>query len=174
MSKGKEARLKPSKRYPASKKERKRVAKYLEELLGSGASADNVEHVEFKEYTIYVVDGLPCIVEEDDVRYPHLLCLVRKRTTSNLPKVIVDRGATSAVGRGADLMVPGIRRVEGEFSPGDIVVIVDEEANIPVAIGKAIMGSEEILEKLEGERRGKAIKVIHRPGDLLWKLGEAL
>lgn len=174
MGKGRENRLRPSKRYPASKKERRSVSRYLEWLLGESGTAVNVEHVEYKNYTIYVVDGLPCIVEEDDARYPHLLCLVRRRTTGNLPRIIVDRGATAAVGRGADLMVPGIRGVEGEFSPGDIVVIVDEETNIPVAVGRALMGSSEIMERLEGERRGRAVKVIHRPGDLLWRLGESL
>lgn len=174
MGKDKGEGLKPSKRYPASKKERRLVARYLMDMLGLDSEPGSVEHVEYKGFTVYVVDGLPCIVEAEGERFPHLLCLVRRRTPGRLPRVVVDRGATAAVGRGADLMVPGIRRVEGEFGEGDIVVIVDEATGIPVAVGRALMSSREVLERLEGERRGRAVKVIHRPGDLLWRLGESL
>ncbi|MCE4601441.1 MAG: DUF1947 domain-containing protein [Desulfurococcales archaeon] len=165
---------KPSKRYAASKKERKSIIRYLSQTLGLEASDSLIEHVEFKDILIYVVDGLPCVVEREGARFPHLLCLIQRRATGILPRVVVDRGATSAVGRGADLMIPGIRRVEGTFSKGDIVVIADEETNMPVAIGKALMASDEIEEKLRGVRKGKAIEVIHRPGDVLWRLGKAL
>ena len=166
--------LKPSKRYPASKKEKKRVAKALSSLF-QGLTPENVEHVEFRDGTVmYVVDGTPCIIIVGDRVIPHLKCLLTRRTSITLPLVIVDRGATAAVGRGADLMVPGIRRVEGEFEVGDLVVVVDEEARVPVAVGEALMSSSEILEKLAGERRGKAVRILHRPGDKYWKMAEAL
>jgi len=165
-------RLKPSKRFPAPKKERKKVLRALEEIIG--ASGDNVEHVEFKNVIIYVVDGLPAIIVDGDRMIPHLIFLVRKRTPGLLPKVYVDPGATRAVGRGADLMVPGITRVEGEFEPGILVVVVDESTGIPIAIGEALMSSGEIRERLAGERRGKALRIVHRPGDRYWKMGEAV
>ena len=168
----KNEKIRPSKRFPAPKKERKRVLRELEELIGVGG--DRVEHVEFKGTIIYLVDGIPALVVEGDERFPHLIFLVRRRTPGRLPRVYVDPGATRAVARGADLMVPGITRLEGEFGEGDLVVIVDEASGIPIALGRALMSSSEILERLSGERKGKAIAVIHRPGDRYWKMGESV
>ncbi|MCE4619807.1 MAG: DUF1947 domain-containing protein [Desulfurococcales archaeon] len=166
--------LRPSKRYPASKKEKKIVAKALSSLF-QGLTPETVEHVEFRDGTVmYIVDGTPCIIIVDDRVIPHLKCLLSHRAGITLPLVIVDRGATAAVGRGADLMVPGIRGMEGEFEAGDLVVVMDEEARVPVAVGEALLSSEEIREKLAGERRGKAVKILHRPGDRYWKMAEAL
>jgi len=165
---------KPSKRYPLSKKERRRVAQLLSSLLGL-EPAGAIERAEFKEgFSIILVDRLPCLVEASDRVFPHLICLLRRRPEARLPRVSVDRGATKAVARGATLMVPGIVSVEGEFQPGDTVVVVDAEAGVPVAVGSALMSSAEIMEKLSGERRGKAIKILHRPGDKYWRAGEAL
>jgi len=168
----KEERLRPSKRFPAPKKERKRVLRRLEEIFG--AAGENVEHVEFKDVIIYVVDGTPALVVDGEREFPHLILMVRRRQAGNLPRVYVDPGATRAVGRGADLMVPGITRVEGDFSPGSLVVIVDDTTGIPIAVGEALMSSEEIAERLAGERRGKAVRILHRPGDKYWKMGEAV
>ncbi len=170
---GERERIKPTKRYPASKKERKKVVNISRQFF-ENIIFNRVEHVEFKDLVIYVVDNIACIVELGEKKFPHLLCLLKKKPTIVLPKVIVDRGATVAVGRGADLMVPGIRRIEGSFGKGSIVVIIDEESGIPVAVGEALMSSEEILERISTIKRGRAIKVIHRPGDKIWRMGEAL
>ncbi len=168
-------RIRPSKRFPVSKKERRRLSRRAEELLGAPVEPSVVERVEYGDAVVYLFDGVPCLVELGDGRLvPHLLCLLRRRLRSGLPAVVVDRGAAAAVGRGATLMVPGIRRVEGEFGPGDLVVIVDEESGIVVAVGEALMSSSEVLERLGGERRGRAVRVLHRPGDLYWRLGESV
>lgn len=165
---------KPSKRYPASKKEKKRVSRIMQEFFES-MEVDKVEHVEYRDGTIvYLINGIPCVIIVNNIILPHLKCLLRYRSLVMLPRVIVDRGASAAVGRGADLMVPGIRGIKGDFKKDDLVVIFDEEANVPVAVGIAIMDSQEILERLKGERRGKAIKIIHRPGDKIWKSTETL
>jgi len=164
----------PSKRYPLSKKERRRVLEILSGLMEL-ESVGSLEKAEFRDgFNIIVVDRLPCLVETNEIAFPNLICLLRRRPRLKLARVIVDRGATKAVARGATLMVPGIVAVEGEFGEGDIVVIVDEEAGVPVAIGYALMSSAEIMDKLSGERRGRAIKIIHRPGDKYWRAGEAL
>jgi len=166
--------LKPSKRYPLSKKERRRVIEVLSGFIDVG-EVSSVERAEFKDgFNIILVDKLPCLVEAGEMAFPHLICLLRRRPPLRMPRVIVDRGATRAVARGATLMVPGIVSVEGDFQPGEVVVVVDEEAGVPVAVGYTLMSSAEVRERLAGERRGKAVKVVHRPGDKYWKAGEAL
>ena len=97
------------------------------------------------------------------------MCLL-KRGSGWLPRVLVDRGASQAVGRGADLMVPGVRGVEGQFSEGQVVAIVDEETRVPVGVGLALMDDAKLRALAAAKARGKAVQVVHYPGDRLWKL----
>ncbi|MEB3860939.1 MAG: DUF1947 domain-containing protein [Desulfurococcales archaeon] len=160
---------KPSRRHALSKKDVKRLAaRVAEEVPGFPLTVkDKVELVDYGEFTVYMVNGEPGLVELRGRLLPHLRWLL-KHGVGELPSVRVDPGATKAVGRGADLMVPGITKVEGDFEEGGIVVIVDDRYGAPIAVGVALMASEEVKARLEGERRGKAIKVLHRPGDKVW------
>lgn len=161
---------KPARRHALSKKDLKKlVARVEEELPGFPLTTrDKVELVDYGDFIVYRVNGEPGLVEVKGRLVPHLRWLL-KHGTGGLPKVRVDPGATKAVGRGADLMVPGITGVEGEYSEGSIVVVVDDRYNAPIAVGTALMGSEEVRARLEGDRRGKAVKVLHRPGDKVWE-----
>ncbi len=160
----------PSRRHVLSKRDVKRlVARVEEEVPGFSLSArDRVELVDYGEFIVYMVNGEPGLVELGGRLLPHLRWLL-KHGVSGLPSVRVDPGATRAVGRGADLMVPGITRVDGDFEEGSVVVVVDDRYGAPVAVGVALMGSGEVRSRLEGKRRGKAVKVLHRPGDKVWE-----
>ncbi|MBN1275736.1 pseudouridine synthase [Candidatus Woesearchaeota archaeon] len=73
-----------------------------------------------------------------------------------LPVVIVDKGTPPFILKGADLMRPGVISCES-FKKGDVIVIVDEQHRYPLATGKALLSSEEVMAKKEG----KVVKVIH-------------
>ncbi|MFP4524381.1 MAG: PUA domain-containing protein [Candidatus Woesearchaeota archaeon] len=73
-----------------------------------------------------------------------------------LPKVIVDKGTPPFILKGADLMRPGVVEC-GEFSKGDVVVVVDEVHGYPLATGEALLSSGELLDKDEG----KVIRILH-------------
>ena len=168
------ARMKVSKRYRLSKRELKRFRQeLLRQYPGFPIEPENVEYAKVGEVEIYIINGKPSFFLRGNRLVPLLLFLI-KEDYSWLPRVYVDPGATRAVGRGADLMVPGIRRVEGSFEPGMIVAIVDESTKVPVAVGEALMSSGEILERLSGERRGRALRNIHRPGDEAWEASKVL
>ncbi len=161
--------MKAKRRHPLSKKDAKKLVKTVQERLpGLISDYDVIELVDYGDFKVYVVDGVPCLAEAKGKLIPLLKCLLKKGTGS-IPRVYVDPGATKALGRGADLMVPGIRRFEGEWEPGVIVVAVDERYNAPVAVLEALISSRELDERLKGERRGKAFKNLHRPGDDLWE-----
>ncbi len=160
----------PSKRYRLSKKELKMLRKELESLYPAFPAGElrNVEYAKVGDIEFYVIDGIPAFYKGGNERlFPVLLYLLRKGY-SWLPRVIVDRGATKAIGRGADLMIPGIRDLD-DFNEGSVIVVVDEESKVPVGVGIALISSEEIREKLSGERRGRAIRTIHYPGDPIWE-----
>ena len=73
--------------------------------------------------------------------------------------LIVDEGAQKALVEGRkSLLLPGIRRCEGEFARGDVVSICDEEGR-EFARGLVRFGKEAI-ERREGIGRGK--EIVHR------------
>ncbi len=80
-----------------------------------------------------------------------------------LPKVIVDLGAVRPIASGAHIMGPGIKEVSGDFSEGDIVVVLDEKVRAAIAIGKALRPSNEAKE------RGRSILNLHHAGDSIWR-----
>ncbi|MEB2836579.1 MAG: hypothetical protein GSR80_001750 [Desulfurococcales archaeon] len=165
-------------RHPLSKKEKRRLLPLLRKIL---AEADDtkleIARVEAhgRIYEILIAGGEPAALLVGDGLEPLLYFLVRNRSAAeSLPRVVVDRGASKAVTRGANLMLPGIRAVEGSFDVGDLVVIVDEPTGMPVAVGRALLPSSEVVESVGTGRKGVAVKVTQRPGDALWRACEAL
>lgn len=63
-------------------------------------------------------------------------------------------------------MAPGIVAADPEIKEGDLVIIVEETHKKALAIGKALMGGQEMAEATSG----KAIKSITHVGDKLWNM----
>jgi len=161
--------LRVTRRHPLSKKERKRLAERAKSLYpGIPLAFDEAELAVVDGITIYIIDGVPCLYEEGEELMPTLRCLL-KHGASWLPRLVVDRGAAKAVARGADLMAPGVKRVEGEFGAGDVVAIVDEQTGAAVAVARALEDAAVIREKVESRGRGKVAENIHHVGDDVWE-----
>lgn len=159
-----------STRYKLSKKAAKQLADEARAKLGNvPITWDEVEEAKASDYVVYFDSGLACLARVKGLLIPTLMCLLR-RGFSWLPYVVVDKGASQAIGRGADLMAPGIRRVVGTFKEGDVVAIVDEQSNVPVGVGRALKDSEIISQMAKEKSKGKVVENIHYPGDQLWKL----
>lgn len=124
---------------------------------------DRCEVVDSDRFNLYILDGRPIIFEIGDKVYPTLLF---DKVIDTLPKVFVDRGAIPHICNGADVMAPGIVRIEGEFSEGSVVAICDENYRKTIALGKALKDSE--LIKSLG--RGRVIETIHYVGDDIWRI----
>ncbi|MDA4129955.1 MAG: RNA-binding protein [Thaumarchaeota archaeon] len=82
------------------------------------------------------------------------------------PTVTVDSGAVKFVVNGANIMRPGITKFEGEFHPGDIVVVREEK------YGKAIAVGEVTISRLEMEqtKKGAIVNNLHYAGDKFWEM----
>ena len=152
-----------------SKKEKKKLLEELKKIYPNiGFSKnDEVEVLEEKNYPeIIIINGVPTFFRYGDLWLPHLKYLL-KTGDLFLPRIVIDMGAAKAMLRGADLMAPGIKRIEGEFREGDPVVCVEEKYGKPVMVGIALIDSEKIV---SGEiKRGKVVKNIHYVGDKLWE-----
>jgi PUA-domain protein len=136
----------------------------VEGIFGSKV---NVEVVEADMGKIYLVNGKPLFFKVGERLLPTLLF---QEFTSKAPKIVVDMGAVPYVCNGADVMAPGIVRVEGEFGKGDMVLVVDEKHGKPLALGESIYDAE----SARNTKQGAVVKTIHFVSDKIWNLAKAL
>jgi len=123
-----------------------------------------IEVIELQENKrIILIDNNPFIIQRNERLYPSLIF---NEVLSKLPKVTVDMGAIPHICNGADIMAPGIKRIEGSFEPGSLVLIIDEKYAKPIAIGEAKVSSKSLTKV----KHGKVIKNIHYVGDEFWKI----
>lgn len=137
----------------------------IKRLLNSIKSADSImtkKSQVYEDENILFVDNKPSFIRIDKTWIPHLKLILTHDEL--LPKVTVDKGAIKFVIKGADIMRPGITKIE-EFEKGEFVTIVDENYNKPLAIGKTLLDSIEMT----AQENGKSIANIHRIGDEFWE-----
>jgi len=144
---------------------RRRDARRLKEearaLLGA-VEPNTVGQAEIDDGTIvYLLDGVVRLARKDDTLFPTLTNPVLE----GLPSVVVDMGAVPFVCNGADVMAPGIVEVRGNFEESELVVVRDLRHGKALAVGKALVASEE----MRGMKKGKAVRNLHYVGDRIWK-----
>lgn len=161
-------------RYMLSKKDKKRLVSSIREELGEKAASlvfgsRRVEATRLRhrnvEYVV-IVDGVPAFFIYKGEVYPTLLLIYKLGFVPELPIVFVDSGAVPHILNGADVMVPGITRIEGSFIKNDKVFVAEGEKQRIFAVGRAIMSSEDIV----ASKKGRAIENIHYVGDELWEI----
>jgi PUA-domain protein len=136
----------------------------VEALFGSKA---NVEVVEVDFGQIYLIGGKPLFFKVGARVLPTLLF---QDFALRAPKIVVDMGAVAHVCNGADIMAPGIVRVEGEFGKGDLVLVVDEKHGKPLAIGESLYDAE----SARNTKQGAVVKSVHFVNDKIWNFAKTL
>jgi len=149
--------LKVKSRVQLRKNVKNKMLKDLASTFGeeiSGLENKTLEKITLEEYSIILVDGKPLLLEIEGHPFP----TVRGALEMGLQKrvVTVDKGAVRFVSNGADIMAPGIVAADPEIKEGDLVIVVEETHKKALAIGKALMGGQEMVEATSG----KAIKSI--------------
>ena len=124
---------------------------------------DQVVLAEDENKKLILINKEPCFFYYKDRLIPTLRLLQSKDL---LKKITVDMGAIKFVVNGADIMRPGITKIEEGIEKDEAVVIVDENNQKPLAVGIALFSSEEM--KITSS--GKVIKNIHFVGDEIWKI----
>jgi PUA domain protein len=79
-------------------------------------------------------------------------------------------GAIPYVCKGADVMAPGIVRIEGEFSKGDLVLVVDEKHGKSLALGESLRDSQ----SARNLKQGPVVKNEHYVSDKIWNFAKTL
>jgi PUA domain protein len=156
---------KPSRRLRNRHRLRRREIRRLREEMGPLLpEVDVLEEAEMGDGTVvYLIENSIILARRHGEFFPTL----RSPALDSLPSVVVDMGAVPHICDGADVMAPGVVEVRGDFTPGDLVVVRDERHGKGLAVGRALVGSEE----LRSMRRGRAVKNLHHVGDRLWRAG---
>ena len=115
---------------------------------------------------VIVVDGF-VLFEHKGLLVPIAAEKVNAPLLSRYPAVYVDLGAVPHVLNGAAVMRPGIVRVEGSFSAGELVVVREVRASQAIAIGEALVPSEEV----RSLSRGRVVSNVQHHGDRYHELG---
>ena len=136
----------------------------VETFFGSKA---NVEVVVADVGKIYLVSGKPLFFKIGEKTLPTLLF---SDFISHAPKIVVDMGAVPYVCNGADIMAPGIVRVEGEFRKDDFVLVVDEKHGKPIALGESLIDAETARKT----RQGVVVHTVHFVSDKIWNFAKTL
>ena len=139
--------LKIKKRYFLKKKKVKAIKEELGDYGSFINNKDTLELLEAEDYDFILVNGEPYIIMINGKPYPTLKAALNIELDSKV--VVVDMGAVRFVTKGAD-----------------VVIIVEETHNKPLAMGIALITGPEMVENSEG----KAIKSLHYVGDAIWNL----
>jgi PUA-domain protein len=131
----------------------------IKQLLGS---KPHIEVNETEVAEIFIFNGKPLLAKSNDKLFP---TLAFEEAFPFIPRIVVDMGAVPYVCKGADVMAPGVVNIEGDFKENDLLLVVDERHNKPLAIVVALFNSQ----AMKNMKQGKIAKNIHYVGDELWK-----
>ena len=125
-------------------------------VLGTGAHMRELrrtrsgQFIEQQAVTLHdIKDAFMYWKEDDDETQLRELILPLETVLEPLPKLYIRDSAVSAVCHGASLAVPGILRLDPDIAPNKKVAIMTLKGEA-VAIGRALVGSQRIMEKKDG------------------------
>jgi len=133
--------------------------KELNKKLPNGYIIDKKDEIKEKENILYKNDSKFLIIK-DKAFLPHLKSIPNDKYKA----VYIDKGAIPYVIKGADVMRPGITKIDEGFSKNEIVLVKDENHNKILAIGFAFLSSEE----MKIQEKGKSVMIYHFVGDNLY------
>ena len=113
--------------------------------------------------TLYAVNNELKLWKSKYGYIPVLTLLLNNRV--DLKTIVVDFGAIRYVANGADVMRPGITKIDPTIEKGDIVKIEEETHHRALAVGKALYNAAE----MEATTSGKVIKNLHTIQDPIWE-----
>ncbi len=132
----------------------------LENFFGKKAK---VEYFVNEHQRMLLLDNEPAFFYYGDMLVPTLKFLLKNNF---MKKITVDMGAVKFVAEGADIMRPGVIAVDEGIKKDELISIIDQKNQKPLAVGQALFDSHE----LRAHTSGKVIKNIHHVGDELWNL----
>jgi PUA domain protein len=155
------------KRHLLKKSSHRREVEHIEKVLGAPLigldSKDRFEEGILDDGSrVLLLNDIILFFEYDGIIIPTIHALLEGKV--KLPQVTVDMGAVRYVVNGADIMRPGITKIDDGIQVGSVVAIVDERHGKPLAIGISKLNTEE----MRVTESGKVVQSIHYVNDALW------
>jgi PUA domain protein len=159
-------------RYPLKLKEAKEILRKASSRLGIDldsfmGSASLMEVIDYEKVRVFIINGTPLLFEDETNLLPTLLF---SEALNKLPRIVVDMGAVPYVCKGADVMAPGIVRIENEFKAGQIVVVSDMKYGKLLSLGEAMVDSVQARTM----KKGPVARNLHYISDRFWQLLKTL
>lgn len=147
-------------------KDSKNFLSEVSETLGTDLkklfdSKVRVEVNETETAELFIFNGKPLLARSGGQLFP---TLTFEELLPDMPKMVVDMGAVPYVCKGADIMAPGVRSIQGNFNENSLVLVVDERHGKTLAVGVALFSSE----AMKTVSHGKTVRNLHYVGDKLW------
>ena len=139
------------------------IKKFIQEFPFAEKFMTKKSSVVDEDGLLFVDGKLSFIRSKNNQWFPALKLLLNNKDQDFLPKVIVDMGAVKFVVNGADVMRPGVVGT-GFFEKNSFVVVVDENNDAPLAVGRALFSSDDLI----SEKSGKVVEILHFVGDEYW------
>jgi len=161
---------KKHRRYSLKSKQTKQLFAEISERLQINMEAifgpkPNVEIAKLSFGNIYLINNKPLFFNIEKKVVPTLFF---QDFITKSPKIVVNMGAIPYICNGANVMAPGIVRVEGEFGEGELVLVVEEKYETPIAIGESLCDSASI----RNTKQGALIKNVHFVTDKIWNFAK--
>lgn len=135
--------------------------KFIEQMF---PKKSNVELIQTESGdTLYAVNNELKLWKSKNGFIPVLTLLLNNRV--DLKSISVDFGAIRYVANGADVMRPGITKIDPSIKKGDIIKIEEETHKRALAVGKAMFDAAE----MEAKNSGKVVKNLHTIQDPIWE-----
>ena len=142
----------------------KKVTKKINSMFPSAdiSKSTKVEYVKDEDLEVIFMDSILSFFYADKKLFPALKFIHGKE--DEFKKITVDMGAVKFVCSGADIMRPGITKIDENILKDDTVIIIDGKNKKAIAVGTAL----EDAETMNSAKQGKTIKNIHFVGDKVW------
>jgi PUA domain protein len=161
-------KLKVGRRHQVKARKAKELVSKISKMLKHNCfdTADKRTRIEVIELRpkgeLIILNNEAAFIQIEDEIFPTLL---NTSGLDELPSLKVDMGAVPYICNGADIMAPGLVKIDGDFTMGDVLVVVEERFSKSIAVAKALYTAKEIAEK----KRGKIAKNLHYIGDAFWE-----
>ncbi|MFX1369198.1 MAG: PUA domain-containing protein [Promethearchaeota archaeon] len=159
-------------RHLLKKRDRKAHIEQIERDLGTSVTGLD-EKAKLEEgllddgTTVLILEGSIIFFELDGRMVPTLHAILDGLI--QIPSITVDMGAVKFVVNGADIMRPGVTKIDDGIMEGSIVAIVDERHGKALAVGVSKMSSDE----MRAATHGKVAFSKHYVNDALWEFGKS-
>ena len=133
-----------------------------------------IELPKLKTLVKYEIDDETSIITGDGfmavkIGETYLPFLSETSLLERFPKIMVDAGAIKFVCNGANIMRPGIKKY-ADFQKDQIICVAEETHNKFLAIGKALISSDEMANITKGE----VVKNLHYISDKYWESAKTI